>query len=324
MAPRICAIGAGRMGRGIAHVFAYAGSEVVLLDAKERPAEDFAGLEADSLAEIRSGLETLAALGLFEAAVIDRIVARITVMPRSRVADAVGSADFVFEGVPERKDAKADAFSLIDPHLSDTAVVASTTSTILVDELIDMVSRPGRFLNAHWLNPAYLVPLVELMPSERTDEEAVAALETVLTGIGKVPVRLKASPGYIVPRVQTLAMNEAARMAEEGVATPEAIDKALLYGFGFRFAVLGLLEFIDWGGNDILYYASRYMAGAMDDDRFAAPEIIDRNMKEGRNGLRDGIGFFDYADRDIAAYRKKRLGRFVDQLRLLDLVRPPA
>jgi 3-hydroxybutyryl-CoA dehydrogenase len=324
MAPRICAIGAGRMGRGIAHVFAYAGSEVILLDAKERPAEDFARLEAEALAEIRAGLETLAGLGLFDAAVIDRIVARITVMPRGRVADAVGSADFVFEGVPERKDAKADAFSLIDPHLSDTAVVASTTSTILVDELIDMVSRPGRFLNAHWLNPAYLVPLVELMPSERTDEEAVATLERMLADIGKVPVRLKASPGYIVPRVQTLAMNEAARMVEEGVATPEAIDKALLYGFGFRFAVLGLLEFIDWGGNDILYYASRYMTGAMDSDRFKAPDIIDRNMKEGRNGLRDGTGFFDYRHRDVAAYREERLGRFVEQLKLLNLVRPPA
>ena len=120
------------------------------------------------------------------------------------------------------------------------------------------------------------------------------------------------------------AMNEAARMVEEGVATPEAIDKALLYGFGFRFAVLGLLEFIDWGGNDILYYASRYMTGAMDSDRFKAPDIIDRNMKEGRNGLRDGTGFFDYRHRDVAAYREERLGRFVEQLKLLNLVRPPA
>ena len=324
MAPRVCAVGAGRMGRGIAHVFAYAGSEVVLLDAKDRPADDFPRLEADALAEIRAGLETLAALGLFDASEIDRIVARVSVLPRSAVAEALAGTDFVFEGVPEVKEAKADAFALIDPHLGEDTVVASTTSTFLVDELIDMVSRPGRFLNAHWLNPAYLVPLVELMPSERTEEAAVAALEGLLEGIGKVPVRMKASPGYIVPRIQTLAMNEAARMAEEGIATPEAIDKALVYGFGFRFAVLGLLEFIDWGGNDILYYASRYMTGAMGSDRFKAPDIIDRNMQEGRNGLRDGTGFFDYRDRDVAAYRQERLGRFVEQLRLLNLVRPPA
>lgn len=323
MAPRIAAVGAGRMGRGIAHVFAYAGFEVALIDAKERSADDFARLESDALTEIRAGLATLAELGVFDAADIDRVMGRIRVLPRDR-ADAVAEAGFVFEGVPEVKEAKAEAFALIDPHLAPETVVASTTSTFLVDDLIDMVSHPGRFLNAHWLNPAYLIPLVELMPSKRTDEDATAALETQLEAIGKVPVRLAASPGYIVPRTQILVMNEAARMAEEGIATPEAIDKALIYGMGFRFAVLGALEFIDWGGNDILYYASRYMAGATGSDRFTAPDIIDRNMQEGQNGLRDGLGFFDYRDRDVAAYRKERLGRLVAQLRLLDLVKPPA
>ncbi|MDQ0315354.1 3-hydroxybutyryl-CoA dehydrogenase [Amorphus orientalis] len=324
MAPRICAVGAGRMGRGIAHVFAYAGSEVTLLDAKDRPEADFERLRSEALADIRAALSMLAELGLFEPSAIDRILERIRVCRRSEADQALAGASFVFEGVPEVKEAKAEAFALVDPHLAEGAVVASTTSTFLVDDLIDMVSRPDRFLNAHWLNPAYLIPLVELMPSERTAEAATAALEALLSEIGKVPVRLKASPGYIVPRTQTLVMNEAARMAEEGVASPEDIDKALIYGMGFRFAVLGALEFIDWGGNDILYYASRYMTGATGAERFKAPDIIDRNMQEGRNGLRDGQGFFDYRDRDVDAYRKERLGRLLDQLRLLDLARPPA
>jgi 3-hydroxybutyryl-CoA dehydrogenase len=81
----------------------------------------------------------------------------------------------------------------------------------------------------------------------------------LLEGIGKVPVVCAATPGFIVPRIQALAMNEAARMVEEGVASAEDIDKAIRYGFGFRYAVLGLLEFIDWGGGDILYYASRHL-----------------------------------------------------------------
>jgi 3-hydroxyacyl-CoA dehydrogenase len=87
-----------------------------------------------------------------------------------------------------------------------------------------------------------------------------------------------------VPRIQALAMNEAARMVEEGVASAEDIDKAIKYGFGFRFAVLGLLEFIDWGGGDILYYASRYLTGALGSERYAAPEIVERNMAEGAAG----------------------------------------
>ena len=147
------------------------------------------------------------------------------------------------------------------------------------------VDHPERFLNAHWLNPAYLVPLVELSPGAHTDPPSRRRLKALLEGIGKVPVVCAARPGYIVPRIQALAMNEAARMVEEGVASAEEIDKAIKYGFGFRFAVLGMLEFIDWGGGDILYYASRYLTQALGSERYAAPEIVERNMREGRIGL---------------------------------------
>jgi 3-hydroxybutyryl-CoA dehydrogenase len=119
-------------------------------------------------------------------------------------------------------------------------------------------------------------------------------------------------------------MNEAARLVEEGVASAEDIDKAVKYGFGFRFAVLGLLEFIDWGGGDILFYASRYLAGAMGDERFAAPKVIDANMAEGRNGLRDGRGFYDYSTVDVPAYRRERLAAFHRMLQQAGLVMPPA
>jgi 3-hydroxybutyryl-CoA dehydrogenase len=118
-------------------------------------------------------------------------------------------------------------------------------------------------------------------------------------------------------------MNEAARMVEEGVASPADIDKAIKYGFGFRFAVLGMLEFIDWGGGDILYYASRYLTGALGSDRYAAPEIVERNMTESRRGLRDGAGFLDYDGLDVEAYRRERLKAFVAMLGHFGLNRPP-
>ncbi|MEM8855143.1 MAG: 3-hydroxybutyryl-CoA dehydrogenase [Pseudomonadota bacterium] len=323
-AQTVCALGAGRMGRGIAHVFAYAGHPVTLLDAKERPADEAAQVGEEALADIKAGLTDLADLGLFDPSKIADIVARITFHPRSEVAEAVADAAVVFEGVPEVKAAKAEAFGLVAPHLGADAILASTTSTILVDELADMAGAPERFLNAHWLNPAYLIPLVEVSPSDRTDPATTEALESLLTAVGKVPVRMKASPGYIVPRVQMLAMNEAARIVEEGVASPEDVDKALIYGLGFRFAVLGHLEFIDWGGNDILYHASRYMTGAMGEERFAAPAIVHTMMEEGRNGLKDGAGFFDYRNRDVAAYRKSRLKALLDQLHHAGLAKPPA
>ena len=215
-------------------------------------------------------------------------------------------------------DTKRDALALISALARADTIIASTTSTILSNDLQGFVVNPGRFLNAHWLNPAFLVPLVELSPGSQTDPEVTERLKSLLEDMGKVPVVCAASPGYIVPRIQALAMNEAARIVEEGVASAEDVDKATKYGFGFRFAVLGLLEFIDWGGGDILYHASRYMADATGQDRYEAPQIIRDNMDHGRNGLRDAQGFLDYAGLDIPAYQRDRLGAFVAMLRHLD------
>ncbi|MEO1495122.1 MAG: 3-hydroxybutyryl-CoA dehydrogenase [Pseudomonadota bacterium] len=318
----IAAAGAGRMGRGLAIVFAYAGHPVHLIDLKARP--DPEGFAEAAEQEIAQTLAMLTRCGLFSADRIDPIQSRITHVPGPDASDALAAADIIFEGVPETLDAKREAFATISAHARPDAIIASTTSTILSDDLQPMVSGPERFLNAHWLNPAYLVPLVELSPGAETDPAVTDRLKALLERIGKVPVVCSASPGFIVPRIQALAMNEAARLAEEGVASPEDIDKATKYGLGFRFAILGMLEFIDWGGGDILFHASRYMTDAMGDDRFRAPDIVERNMAEGRRGLADGAGFLDYDGMDVPAYRQERLAAFVAMLRHLDMVRPPA
>ncbi len=320
----VACIGAGRMGRGIAHALAWAGCEVRLLDAKARDAEGFAKLEAEALDEVRGTLGMMTELGACDAEAAGAVLARVSVLPRDRVAEAMAGAEFVFEGVPEVEAAKRDAFALFDAHAGAEAILASTTSTMLSTHLAGLTAHPGRFLNAHWLNPAFLVPLVELSPADETAPAALDRARAFLERAGKVPVVCKASPGYIVPRIQALAMNEAARLVEEGVASPEDVDKAVKYGFGLRFAVLGLLEFIDWGGGDILAYASAYMRDAFDDDRFAAPAIVDRNMREGRIGLKTGAGFFNYADMDVAAYRKRRMADFLRAVQDAGLARPPA
>ena len=115
-----------------------------------------------------------------------------------------------------------------------------------------------------------------------------------------------ASPGYIVPRLQALVMNEAARMIEEGAATAEEIDKATRYGLGLRFAALGVVEFIDFGGCDILHHASREMSASIDKARYTAPAIVDRMVAEGRLGLKTGSGFYDYEGRDVARLPARR------------------
>jgi 3-hydroxybutyryl-CoA dehydrogenase len=239
------------------------------------------------------------------------------------MAAALAGAGIVFEGVPEVVDLKREVLGAASKCVEPDTIIASTTSTILVDDLSGAVRRPERFLNVHWLNPAYLIPLVEISPGTVTDPAILARVKALLEGIGKVPVVCAATPGFIVPRIQALAMNEAARMVDEGVASAEDIDKAIRYGFGFRYAVLGLLEFIDWGGGDILYYASRYLESALGSDRYRAPEVISRNMREGRIGLLTGAGFLDYSGLDVDAYREQRLAELVNLLRHFGLARPP-
>jgi 3-hydroxybutyryl-CoA dehydrogenase len=319
----VACLGAGRMGRGIAVAFAYAGHAVTMIDIKERTPDQFAKLATDALNEVKATLASLVRFGLLKEADAETVIGRVTVVPSSASATTLAATGLVFEGVPEIVDLKREVLAAASKAVGPDVIIASTTSTILVDDLSGAVENPRRFLNAHWLNPAYLIPLVEIAPGAATDPAIVEQLQRLLEGIGKVPVVCAATPGFIVPRIQTLAMNEAARMVGEGVASAEDIDKAIRYGFGFRYAVLGLLEFIDWGGGDILYYASRYLEGALGSDRYRAPEVISRNMEEGRIGLRTGSGFLDYSGMDVDAYREGRLSALVDMLRHFKLARPP-
>jgi 3-hydroxybutyryl-CoA dehydrogenase len=312
------------MGRGVAIAFAYAGHRIALVDLKPRAADAWQRLHNEARAEVRSSLQALAALGAIDDAHVDAIAQRIELVPAAGAAAALRDAELVFEGVPETMEAKRDAFERLNAWCSDDAILTSTTSSILVTQLAALVHRPERFLNMHWLNPAYVIPVVEMSTHAGTSAVALARTREIMQSIGKLPVLCGPAPGYIVPRLQALVMNEAARMVEEGVATAEQIDLATRYGMGLRFAALGVVEFIDFGGCDILHHASREMAASIDAGRYAAPAIVDRMMREGRLGLKTGSGFYEHADRDVAAYRRDVLARTLGMLRHAGLWRPPA
>lgn len=316
----IAIAGAGRMGRGIALSFAYAGYPVALLDSEERSEGDFAELVTSVMSELAAELQFLQSVTVISAEQAAAIQQRVGVSPQSSGADILSAADFVFEAVTEVLEIKQSTYAWLNEHVSPRAIISSTTSTMSPDTLARFLDDGERFCNAHWLNPAYLMPLVEVCPAGQTAERTVAKLKNLLEGIGKVPVVCKSSPGFIVSRIQALVMNEAARLVEESVASPADIDKAIRVGFGVRYANLGALEFVDWGGGDILYHASEYLAGNIDHHRFSPPEIVKHNMESGRNGLRDGQGFYDYREVDIDAYRAARLTGFVRLLQHLELM----
>src|SRR5690606_18057417 len=136
-----------------------------------------------------------------------RCLGLISVHGVGEAPQVLGAAEIIFEGVPETPEAKRDALTRLGELANPHALIASTTSTMLASDLAPMVRNPQRFMNAHWLNPAYIIPLVEVSPHEGSDPKAVDSLVRSLESIGKVPVRCACSPGYIVPRLQSLVMN---------------------------------------------------------------------------------------------------------------------
>jgi 3-hydroxybutyryl-CoA dehydrogenase len=311
------------MGRGIGHVFAYAGYRVDVIDFKPRAKDEGARLRSAALQEIGANLELLRGLGVLDETQKQKILARVRILPLEHAPEALAAADVIFEGVTERLDAKRDAFARACRDAREDAIIASTTSSMLADTLAGMVTRPERFINAHFLNPAYLIPLVEVSPAKSTAESTFEKIRGLLESAGKVVVRCAPSPGFIVPRLQAAAMNEAARLVEEGVATPEDIDKAVRSGFGPRYTAMGLCEFIDYGGLDILYYASSSMARALEAPRYEPPAIVRRLMEEGKRGAREGEGLYDWRGRDLSAYQRELVGRFVSLFGHLRLLPPP-
>ena len=312
------------MGRGIAIAFAYAGHRIALIDLRERSPEAWARLQAEVAAEIHGSLQGLVQLGALRAGQLDAVAARISLVNATAAPAALAAAELLFEGLPETLEAKREAFEWMNQHCRADAIITSTTSSMLVTQLAALARRPERFLNMHWLNPAYIIPVVELSTHPGLAPEALARTKALMESIGKLPVVCGPTPGYIVPRLQALVMNEAARMVAEGAATAEEIDKATRYGMGLRFAAIGVVEFIDFGGADILHHASREMSQSIDAARYAAPPVIGQMMQEGRLGLKSASGFYDYAGRDIAAYRADVLARVLGLLRHAGLWRPPA
>ncbi len=253
-------VGSGRMGIGIATALLLCRQplRIRMLDVKEREKGQEQSALDQAKHEIESNLKLLSQLGELDAE---------PSKPMNRISfhygydEVLTECSIVFEALPEKPALKQAFVEQVEPLLDPKAVIASATSTIDLGTFCKAASAPERIVTAHWLNPAFIIPLVEVSVGEKTAVWAADRMKRFLIEVGKIPVTVKDSPGFIVPRIQVAAMNEAVRILEEGLATPEDIDTAIKAGFGFRLAVLGLIEFIDLGGLDILYHASNYLFG---------------------------------------------------------------
>ncbi|MBI5439989.1 MAG: 3-hydroxyacyl-CoA dehydrogenase [Deltaproteobacteria bacterium] len=311
---RVAVVGPGRMGIGIvtAVLMAGQGHSVILLDTKHRER----GLERDALEKARgqvaANLELLCRLGAIAASwepLLDHLRLEQGFEP-------LRECSLVFEALPETVEAKRPFYEEAGRFLREGAVIASATSTFDVRVFASMYAHPRWAVAAHWLNPAFLIPLVEIARTQETAADAVEELRSFLAGIGKIPVIMRSSPGFVVPRIQAAAMNEAVRILEEGVASAEEIDTAIKAGFGFRLAVLGLIEFIDLGGVDILARAGEYLCSALGQPQFRPPALVAEKMASGEIGAGVSKGFFDYTGVNTRALFDSRYQGFLELLEL--------
>lgn len=277
---RVGVIGGGRMGAGIAQVFLGIGAEVVLVEA---------GTDAAAAAgeRVRSGLAKAAERGSLTEPV-DVVAGRLTVV--EDVAALPAGAELVVEAVPEQPALKVDVLTRAERAIGPDTVLATNTSSLSIDELATALSRPQRFIGMHFFNPVPPSALVEVVLGAVTADDVRDRTVEWVRLLGKTGVVVRDSPGFASSRLGVLLGLEAARMVEEGVAEPEAIDTAMELGYRHP---MGPLKLTDLVGLDVRLAIADYLADKLG-ERFAAPELLRRKVAAGELGRKTGQGFYTW------------------------------
>jgi 3-hydroxybutyryl-CoA dehydrogenase len=279
----IAVIGAGIMGRGIAHAAALGGYRTVLEDilpASLRKAES----------EIRSNLEKAVELGKVAKPEADAALGRIDYA--SSVEEAARTADLVIEAVPEEIESKIEIFTLLDKICRPQTILATNTSSLSVTEIASVTYRAPKCLGMHFFNPVHKMKLLEIVRALETDDETLTAAKEVGRRMGKEVVVVKESPGFITSRINAMIGNEAFHMLHEGVATAADIDKALKLGLNHP---MGPFELVDLVGLDTRLHILEYLHRSLG-EKFRPSPLLVQYVKAGRLGRKSGRGVFDYPE----------------------------
>jgi 3-hydroxybutyryl-CoA dehydrogenase len=319
-AVRVAVVGGGYMGGGIAQTFAAHGVDCVLVDASaERSLERAERLQEEA--------RRFAEDGLIPGSAAERIAEHLR--PAESLEAAVADATYVSEAVFERADVKADVLSDISSLTGPEVIIGTNTSAISIGELARTVRHPERFLGVHWMNPAPFVPCVEIVPASETAESVLRAAVALMRDIGKVATVVADSPGFVANRLQYALFREAARMVEEGIATPADIDEVVSNSFGFRLPFFGPFAIADIAGLDVYRDGFATMERAFG-ERMGTPELLREHVEAGRHGLKTGQGFFGYPDgraAEVARYRDRAyagLARLREEVTRVDRPEDPA
>jgi 3-hydroxybutyryl-CoA dehydrogenase len=283
----IAVIGAGTMGRGIAHVSALGGYRTVLEDlipASLRKAES----------EIRTNLDKAVELGKASAGDAEAALGRLEYA--GSVEEAAREADLVIEAVPEEMESKVEIFTLLDKICRPGTILASNTSSLSVTEIASVTYRAKKCVGMHFFNPVHKMKLLEIVRALETDDETIAAAAEVGRRMGKEVVVIKESPGFITSRVNAMIGNEAFYMLQEGIASAGDIDKALKLGLNHP---MGPFELVDLVGLDTRLHILEYLHKTLGEKYRPAPLLV-QYVKAGRLGRKSGRGVYEYPESKTA------------------------
>ena len=279
----IAVIGAGIMGRGIAHASALGGYRTILEDilpAALRKAET----------EIRANLDKAVELNKVTAADADAAFRRLEYA--GSVEEAAREADLVIEAVPEEMESKIEIFTFLDKICRPTTILASNTSSLSVTEIASVTYRARKCVGMHFFNPVHKMKLLEIVRALETDDDTLATAVEVGKRMGKEVVVIKESPGFITSRINAMIGNEAFYMLQEGIASAEDIDKALKLGLNHP---MGPFELVDLVGLDTRLSILEYLHKSLGDKYRPAPLLV-QYVKAGRLGRKSGRGVFEYSE----------------------------
>lgn len=277
----VCIIGSGTMGNGIAQVCAQAGLSVSLCDISQ-PMLDRA------VKSIKSSVAKFVEKGTIKESV-EAVLGRIKT---STEYDSVSQADLVIEAVFERINVKNDVLKKISSLAGEKAIIASNTSAIPISQLAVATSRPENFVGLHFFNPVPMMMVVEVIKGIATSEEVFQMGGEFIRFIGKEPLMVKKDiAGFVLNRINMLTNMEAYRLVEQGVATPEDIDKGVRLAFGRR---MGPFETSDLVGLDVQLMAYTNTYEEEKDLRFYPPSILRQKVYAGHLGRKTGKGWYEY------------------------------